>query len=480
MELGEVRTADLPPARDDEPDGLRQDIVDELADHLACGANRELLRGTDQSNVWRVVMERFGDPAAVARRLWFDAMKEKIMAQRVLIATCLIVTAASLALVGMFWMQANRAALDLAETNRRMVETLTENQATNRELLKQLQVMATLAPAPAAAASPIQPVPVVFKLTQETLDGPPAAGVTVVLSTGQPLPNRPMERKTDQEGNADFGIVQPGDWEFMVSEEWDAAARSWHASGGFHILPGAAVKNAIICPKAPATTEKVQINVDWPPNLRDKSLWLGAIFKHVGIIYQPSLNWELNPGRIERQVKSILCGPGRAQTSIAENDPRFPSRDDSYSLGLPPPSFGDPGTGGIMPAGARRRAPSLISRSAEFEPGNYRLLRLLVLRQRRPAQAGEHDEEFELLAQAEVEVGYAYADGPGALSDHKVAKVSLPDSYWRAIGSRLQVKPGQVNEWTITLPDDLARAASEALSAPGTTQALPSEQPTTR
>ena len=61
------------------------------------------------------------------------------MAQRVLIATCLVVTAASLALVGMFWMQSTGAARDLAETNRRMVEALTENQATNRELLKQLQ-----------------------------------------------------------------------------------------------------------------------------------------------------------------------------------------------------------------------------------------------------------------------------------------------------------------------------------------------------
>jgi hypothetical protein len=479
MELGQARPADLPPARDDEPDGLRQDIADELADHLACGANRELLRGTDHSKIWRVVMERFGDPAAVARRLWLDAMKEKIMAQRVLIATCLIVTAACLALVGMFWMQANRAALDLAETNRRMVETLTENQATNRELLKQLQVMAKMTPAPAVSPSPTQPVPVVLKFTQESLGGPPAAGVKVVLSGGQLLTYRAMERITDQEGNADFGVVQPGDWEFMVSEEWDDAARSWHASGSFSVLPGAAVRKAIICPRAPATTDKVLIKVDWPANLKDKSLCLGAIFKHAGITYQPPLNWELNPGVSERQVKSILCGPGSAQTSIAENDPRFPSRDDSYAFGLPPPSVVDPGTGGIMPAGARRRVTSIISRAAEFEPGNYRLLRLLVLRQRRPAPSVEHDEAFELLAQAEVEVGYAYADGPGGLSDHKIAKVSLPDSYWRAVGARLQVKPGQVNEWTITLPDDLARAASEALTAPGTTQA-PSSEPTTR
>ncbi len=65
MDFGEPIPLKLPAARDDEPDGLRQDIDDELADHLACGAKRELLRGTDPTKVWRAVTERFGDPGAV-------------------------------------------------------------------------------------------------------------------------------------------------------------------------------------------------------------------------------------------------------------------------------------------------------------------------------------------------------------------------------------------------------------------------------
>ena len=68
-----------------------QDIIDELGDHLACAYNREFVRGEGSSVVRQRVLERFGDPAALARRLWFDAMKGKIMAQRVLIATCLVV-----------------------------------------------------------------------------------------------------------------------------------------------------------------------------------------------------------------------------------------------------------------------------------------------------------------------------------------------------------------------------------------------------
>ena len=41
--------ADLPAPRDDEPESLRRDIVDELADHLQCSLQRELLAGGQAS-----------------------------------------------------------------------------------------------------------------------------------------------------------------------------------------------------------------------------------------------------------------------------------------------------------------------------------------------------------------------------------------------------------------------------------------------
>src|ERR687885_180908 len=103
MDYRDALSAELPPPRDDEPNGLRQDILDELADHLACAYNRELLRGADAVEARRRALQRFGDPAVVARRLWLDAMRGKIMAQRVLIASCLVVTLASLSLVGLMW-----------------------------------------------------------------------------------------------------------------------------------------------------------------------------------------------------------------------------------------------------------------------------------------------------------------------------------------------------------------------------------------
>ena len=107
MDFRDSLSTDLPAPRDDEPAGLRQDILDELADHLACSYNRELLRGASPGEARRRAIERFGDPAAVARRLWLDAMKGKIMAQRVLIVTCLVVMAACFGLVGLAWIQSS-------------------------------------------------------------------------------------------------------------------------------------------------------------------------------------------------------------------------------------------------------------------------------------------------------------------------------------------------------------------------------------
>ena len=65
MEFGEFLTNRLPPARDDEPPGLREDIVAELADHLNCSLQRELLNGGDPETARARTIETFGNPAAV-------------------------------------------------------------------------------------------------------------------------------------------------------------------------------------------------------------------------------------------------------------------------------------------------------------------------------------------------------------------------------------------------------------------------------
>ncbi len=94
-------SARLPEPRDDEPPELRRDIADELADHLHCSMTRERLSddtgpSRSEEEIIEAALERFGDPGQIARRLWWDAMKEKIMAQRFLMALALSAAVACL------------------------------------------------------------------------------------------------------------------------------------------------------------------------------------------------------------------------------------------------------------------------------------------------------------------------------------------------------------------------------------------------
>ena len=55
---------------------------------------RELRRTDDETAARRAVLNRFGDPKRIAYRLWFDAMKESIMSQRISLVTNVILAAA--------------------------------------------------------------------------------------------------------------------------------------------------------------------------------------------------------------------------------------------------------------------------------------------------------------------------------------------------------------------------------------------------
>jgi hypothetical protein len=114
MSIPEDLSAHLPTPRADEPEALREDIADEIADHLHCAARREHLQNsgnrplTDQAAL-AAAIERFGEPAAIARRLWWDAMKERIMAQRVIAVMASAVAVAAIFACVVLW-QATQAA----------------------------------------------------------------------------------------------------------------------------------------------------------------------------------------------------------------------------------------------------------------------------------------------------------------------------------------------------------------------------------
>ena len=120
----EVSREDFPPQRDDEPVSLRQDILDELTDHFFCALNRELLKNADERLARERVMNQFGDPVKIARQLWFDAMKERIMSQRMMTGFSAVMTVCSIAVVGIAW------------------SLMQESQLVNHQMLEQLAVIA--------------------------------------------------------------------------------------------------------------------------------------------------------------------------------------------------------------------------------------------------------------------------------------------------------------------------------------------------
>ncbi len=458
MDYRDTISAELPPARDDEPAGLRQDILDELADHLACADNRELLRGGNAAEARRRVFDRFGDPAAVARRLWLDAMKGKIMAQRVLIATCLVMTLASLSLTGVVWRrqtallqaEAARAAAAAAEAVRALTLQNEKAQASQQEMLKQLREMSEVM----RNTRSLDWNPVRFQLTEETPEGPPGVGFWIAFNeqNGQGGPGRgvgmgggfgavgkgqggpqpgPYERVTDSSGLADFGLAHPGDYSYQIAKVWDQGAVA--TSGQLHIEPGSQVNKRLVCPKVPPERVPVRVRWIWPADLEKERLVVFASFI-LTRIQRDGLSWTISDawpgeapaskrfplGAVQRPsaTRSVLCGP---TTSLAEflrfkqpyvwKNPEFPLRELWAE---------------VQPSDLREiQGPAA---SMEWERGTYQLSGMLVLRpiESTDGQAGRR--RFEVtIASAPAPVVWspafwvysspptdAPADGPGA------------------------------------------------------------------
>lgn len=79
---------------------LQQDILDELSDHLDCALSRELRKTTDgdEASARARVLKKFGNPRKLARSLWFAAMKEQVMSNRIMMTTNIVLAFAVLAI----------------------------------------------------------------------------------------------------------------------------------------------------------------------------------------------------------------------------------------------------------------------------------------------------------------------------------------------------------------------------------------------
>ncbi|MBI2424154.1 MAG: hypothetical protein HYV27_15085 [Candidatus Hydrogenedentes bacterium] len=182
-----------------------------MADHLALAAEDERAHGASETAAWQQALERFGDPDALARRLWWDAMKEQIMREWIQTAFLAVMAVAMCAFgfVAIQQIQANnRAMLDaMASSNEAMLRSLAELSATNTQMAEALRNNA--APAAGALPLPAKESLVDIVVRRGTAEGPPAVGVEVSFtSTGDE--SLTVRDVTNHEGRVSFGPVADG------------------------------------------------------------------------------------------------------------------------------------------------------------------------------------------------------------------------------------------------------------------------------
>jgi hypothetical protein len=311
-------SAELPAPRDDEPESLRSDIVDELTDHLQCAFNRELhsqasggreAADSDPTTAARNrALARFGNPATIARRLWYDAMKERIMNQQVTMAAAIVMACTCLAMFALMWrsigtqqdfmatQQQHIDALTLqmqqdsdegARQREQLQTLLAESQQLNRELAANGAQAGATAGTLAETRSAMESLnerlnvmessagtsdwnPVEFRLVQGAEDGPPAAGFAVRMSittreTG--IPSATAE--SDETGIVRFERVRYGVYNVLITAPWKEYC--YHR---ISLQPGESYTTTIVCPAAGPEPLEAQFAVEWPADLADRSVFM--------------------------------------------------------------------------------------------------------------------------------------------------------------------------------------------------------------
>ena len=212
-----------------EPGSLRQDIIDELADHLALAAEDEVVKhGRSPQGAWQRAIERFGNPDSVARKLWWDAMREKVM--REWIQTGIgVVSAAVVVLV----------AVLVIRTQSQIVETL---QRMNQ---------------PVAAVG--ETLEIEVRRGSET--GPPVKGVRVWLF-GQFTPgtSATVNLETNGEGRVKFGPIPQGEYRIELHD----AQSMLEATVQHSLFAGVGSKVTLVAPDLAAQEKELVLDPPLP------------------------------------------------------------------------------------------------------------------------------------------------------------------------------------------------------------------------
>ena len=254
--LNDELAADLPAQRDDEPSSLRQDILDELADHLMCAVQREQFASAshaDETTIWQRVLSRFGDPVQLARQLWFEAMKEKLMTQKLLTAIVVLLV------VGMGYMlyAMNSVLSDSRDYQAMLATQLNESQQRQEDLMTRLLTATESRSDANSSKQPSEWNNLSVKVVYDDEEQTPVVGAKVSFQgrNDQAKSIPPGEEMTNSNGIADLGMVIYGQYWISVVAPNGVQVESFETS----VRPGADRLFEIEMPNSPTVPIKFEI-----------------------------------------------------------------------------------------------------------------------------------------------------------------------------------------------------------------------------
>jgi hypothetical protein len=285
---------ELPAPRKDEPESLRQDIADELADHLQCALTQEMHFTENEADAKHNVLGRFGNVQAVARQLWLNAMQEKIMSQRLTMLMSAVLVATCLTACGLMWKmlgqtndivtQTTAAYNSLVAASKQSNEDLLaqhkaandalieQNRASNKALLDQLErVSATAQP------KSLEWNGVKLHVAATDENGPPLEGVEAILyrrNDSDPPQTVSVTKTSGADGMVDFGLQRTGNYSLFLTTPWQETLEQT-----ITVKPGQESVISVVAPPSPPEKHALTLKIDWPDDLRDKQLWVVADVK---------------------------------------------------------------------------------------------------------------------------------------------------------------------------------------------------------
>ena len=268
---------------------LQAEIEAELADHLACLADDHAIAGGTTATTDAAVRKRFGDPEPLARRLFLDATRERLLMQRLTLGTAAASLLVSLTAIGLLLFVLGRlSGLDrtLDRTDAAVADVAASLDRLNER-------MATFDSQPVASVADPTYQPVTFLIRDA--DHLPVAGVRIQL---RPDPETQsgavaLRQTSGADGRISFPLVHVGSYDMTLSSVNRLSKRLFRSAGeaanlpesvgtsitdSLLVQPGQPISGTYTLPSVDISEQQFRFEVAAMPPLQEKPAMMFGVY----------------------------------------------------------------------------------------------------------------------------------------------------------------------------------------------------------